>query len=350
MINIVIADDSAFLRKVLKEVLEESGKIKVAGLAKNGKEAIALVKELSPDVLILDCEMPVMEGLEALGRIMKECPLPVFMFSSFTASGADITIKALELGAVDFLQKPSSGAHGLDEVSEDLIKKLETVTSLHRKKDILKLSVGRKDVRGIKPPLIDKRQKNIDLIVVGSSAGGVGAAVEIVKDLPAKMKPILWVQHMPETFTRSFAQRLNSISRLTVKEAEDGEEVRADHCYIAKGGYQMRAKLIKDKIFLEINDKEKVSGHCPSCDALFESVSDYFADNALGVILTGMGKDGTKGLVAMHKKGAFVIGQNEESSVVYGMPKSALIAGAVDLDLDIHDIADALIKMGGESS
>ena len=354
MIRAVLADDSAFLRDVLKEVLEETKKVKVVGVARNGKEAITVVKATKPDVLVLDCEMPVMNGLEALRNIMSECPLPIFMFSSLTRQGSSVTMKALQYGAIDFLLKPEKGAHGLKDMSDQLIKKISMVVvrgkyrfskeEMNKNASVIKAAQEKSS-----KDLIKIQKRNIDLIAIGSSTGGVQAAVEIVKNLPEKTKPIVWVQHMPSSFTNSFAERLNSLSKITVKEAVDGDLVKDNHCYIGRGGVQMRIekRAAGQQYIIKAQGEEKVSGHCPSCNVLFDSVAKYFSNNCLGVILTGMGDDGAKGLVEMHKKGSFVIGQNEQSCVVYGMPKSAFRLGAVDLELDIKDISKAIVKIGG---
>jgi len=346
MINAIIADDSPFFRQVLQDVLEKSGKINVIGSAKNGKEAIALVEKLSADVLILDCEMPVMDGITALKHIMQHFPLPIFIFSAFTSEGAQTTIQALEHGAIDFLQKPSRGAHELEEISEDLIKKLENVVKNNNYK--FAKTQNTNDISDKKElPSLDIYKKNVDIIAIGSSTGGIAAAAEIVKRLPEKTKPIVWVQHMPPNFTKPFADRINSLSKITIKEAEDGDILQNDHCYIAKGGLQMRVENKNDNFFLNISDPEKTSGHCPSCDILFDSISEFYTNNVLGVILTGMGEDGSKGLLKMHNNGAFIIGQSESSCVVYGMPKAARLIGAVDIEVDICDIAEAIVKNGG---
>jgi len=346
MIKAVIADDSPFLRQVLAEYLEEHGIAVVAG-AKNGKEAVSAVKQHLPDILILDCEMPVMTGLEALKIIMTECPLPVFMFSSFTREGATITIQALELGAVDFLLKPSGGAHSLESVGEELLAKIRSIV-LKRKMKASAAPAAEADGEAKAPAeksLIAKR--NIDIIAMGSSTGGVQAAAEIIPHLPANTKPIVWVQHMPANFTKSFAERLNSISKMKVCEAKDGDLVETGTCYLAPGGFQMRIFRAGDRSRIKIGETEKYTGHCPSCNVLFDSVSNNYASNAMGVILTGMGDDGAEGLVKMHTKGSFVIGQNESSCVVYGMPRAAYQLGAVDLEVPLKNIAGTITAILG---
>lgn len=347
MIKVVIADDSALLRQILKETLDDSGKIRVIGAAKNGKEAIEFVKIMKPDLLILDCEMPVMNGLEALKKIMDECPLPVFIFSSLAYEGSQVTVKALELGAVDFFLKPTKGAPALHEVSEEIIRKIEFIVLkskfayLHKKKEFsFRKPVSKQD--------LDKElttKKKIDIIAVGSSTGGVQAATNFLPGLPNNLKPIVWVQHMPPNFTKSFAARLDTLSQVTVKEAENNDILLPGHCYIAPGGYQMRVikRYGSNEYRIALGETDKVSGHCPSCDVLFKSVAEN-CENILSVILTGMGEDGTKGLIDIHNKGGYVIGQNEESCVVYGMPKAAFEAGAVDIELDIHSMPNFIIN------
>jgi two-component system, chemotaxis family, protein-glutamate methylesterase/glutaminase len=357
MIRAVIADDSAFLRQVLQDVLTESGRIQVVGVAKNGKEAVALVKEHTPDVLILDVEMPVMNGLEALRIVMAESPLPVFMFSSLTQEGASVTIKALEYGAVDFLPKPMGGAHSLDTVAEDLIGKIAAVATRRRPPGISRAGGARPmPSRSVLAPDAPARpagtphaisKRAVDIIAMGSSTGGVQAAMKVIPKMPAGSKPIVWVQHMPQHFTKSFADRLNGLSQMTVKEAENGERIENGVCYLAEGGKQMRLQKRGATLHIASGGTDKVSGHCPSCNVLFDSVAEYFRANVIGVILTGMGDDGTRGLDKMRSQGAYVIGQNEASCVVYGMPRAAYQAGAVDIELDIDAIADGIVKAGG---
>jgi two-component system chemotaxis response regulator CheB len=343
MIKVVLADDSPFLRKVLRDVLESSGKFEIMGEARNGKEAIEQVQSLKPDVLILDCEMPVMNGLEALRRIMAECPLPVFIFSSLAREGASVTIKALEYGAVDYLAKPTAGAHSMAEVKDEIIAKLEHVVRRNRW-CVEGVRPARAVVVPARPAAFGKR--HIDIIAVGSSTGGVQAAVELVSRLPARTPPIVWVQHMPSTFTGSFAARLNTLGKIRVHEAKNGQILEANNCYIAPGGFQMRVRKTEAQTVLSIGGIERVNGFCPSCDVLFDSVAQYYAANAVGVILTGMGDDGSRGLLNMHHKGSFVVGQCEDSCVVYGMPKAAFQAGAVDVEVDVLHMADTLGKVG----
>lgn len=346
MINVVVADDSLFLRRILKDVLESSRKIKVVGEAKNGKEAIALVASKKPDILILDCEMPVMNGLEALRNIMRDTPLPVFMFSSLTTEGASVTVKALEYGAIDFMPKPSTGAFGLEDVAEELIAKIEAVVKKEKRKSLfaprfktLEKKPKEAAPEKVLPSVKKKKLSNLDLLVIGSSTGGVKAAMEVLNVVKKEnCPPVLWVQHMPPTFTTSLAKRADAQSEISVREAAEGDTLEKGVCLLAPGGKHM--KLVKKGGSYSINVVEgtEVPGVRPSCDYLFDSVADFFGSRVLAVILTGMGADGAKGLLKIHKKGSYVLGQDEETCVVYGMPKAAYEAGAVDEQLPLGEI------------
>jgi two-component system chemotaxis response regulator CheB len=344
-VRTVLADDSPFLREVLMDLLVSRG-IEVAGCARNGKEAIQLVKELRPDVLVLDCEMPVMNGLEALKIIMEECPLPVFIFSSLSREGGAVTIKALELGAVDFLLKPLGGAHNMEAVADELISKIRLIAmknkfgAYKRREPVSREDLSKSNLDGI-------AKRRVDIIAIGSSTGGVQAASEVLPKLPAEMKPIVWVQHMPPNFTKSFAERLDSMSKMHVVEAKNGDTLVDGTCYIAPGGFQMQVVKSASCARLRVEGTDKVSGHCPSCNVLFDSVSQNYAENSVGVIMTGMGDDGAQGLAKMHQRGAFVIGQNERTCVVYGMPKSAATLGAVNIEVNLTDIPRAIEKVTG---
>jgi len=343
IINCIIADDSAFLRQILKDILHQSRSIKVIGEAKNGVEAIKLVKSLPADVLILDCEMPVMNGLQAIRRIMAIKPIPIFMFSSLTAEGASVSIKALEYGAVDVFLKPRKGLKNLENISQEMIQKIEIVSIRNRLRTLTN-SGPHKSAVNFNRILNQIRPRKIDLIAVGSSTGGVKAMQEVVTHLPAETKPILWVQHIQKGFSKGLSERLNGQCKIKVKEAEDGDHLEANTCYLAPFGRQMRVKKSYQGFKLELLESDSESGHCPSCTVLFESVAEHFSKNALGVILTGMGDDGAKGLALMHKNGSLVLGQDEESSVVYGMPKVPFDQGVVDFQLPIDLIADGIKK------
>lgn len=346
-INVLLADDSFLIRNVLKDALSAEG-FHIIGEAKNGKEAIDLVKAKKPDVLILDCEMPVMDGLSALQIIMQQCPLPVFMFSTLTHAGAEATIKALSIGAIDFLPKPGSGTEGIQDIIPTMSRKIRYVAARG-----LFQSLSRKNktptttsVNKIERPSTTALARPIDLIAIGSSTGGVQAATNVITKIPKNCPPIVWVQHMPPSFTLSLANRLDGLSKVEVRQATHGEPLKKGVCYLAAGGSQM--KLIKRSTgyHLAVEGTEKVNGHCPSCDVLFDSVAQYYNKNVIGIILTGMGNDGAAGLLKMKNKGALILGQDEASCVVYGMPKAAFENGAVDVQADINDITSLLIKYG----
>jgi two-component system chemotaxis response regulator CheB len=348
-IKVLIADDSAFLRMVLEDTLTKDKGFAIVGSAKNGKEAVDMTASLKPDILILDCEMPVMTGLEALKVIMDKNPMPVLMFSAHTSEGAQITIKALELGAVDFLLKPDAKSGGLAAAADDLIHKIKTIVRTSRlaalKSKVAKSVAAVEKTLPAQASLVRPAPKKagrraIDVIAIGSSTGGVKAASFVVPKFAADSPPIVWVQHMPSGFTESFAKRMNELSAVEVREAKDGDVLKRGSCFLAPGGFQMEIKKEGAQYVLRLTPHVRVNGHCPSCNVLFKTVAELFGERSLGVILTGMGDDGTEGLKAMHGKGAYVVGQNEESCVVYGMPKAAFKAGAVDIELNINDITE----------
>lgn len=345
MIRAVIADDSNLFRRVLTQILEKNGSIKVVGAAADGAETVELVKTTRPDILILDYQMPVMDGLEVLKVVMKECPLPVLMLSALTLEGATETIRALELGAVDYYPKPAWHDKKFDDIREDLVLKvLAIVGNAGAVQDAVARLPGEP---GDRDALKSLKKRSVDIIAVGSSTGGVQAAIQILSSLPENTKPVVWVQHMPENFTASFAERLNQKSKLTVKEAENGDVLQSKFCYIAKAGLQMKLQRREQTTQICLyKETGKISLHAPSCDVLFESVAELYGARSIGVILTGMGDDGKKGLGAMHAQGAFVLGQDARSSVVYGMAKAALQAGVVNLELDVGLIPEALMLLG----
>ena len=342
MIQVVIADDSAFLRQVLTDVLEKSGKVKVVAAAKNGKEALEAIAKFKPELAIFDVEMPVMSGLEALRHLMKENPLPVLMFSSLTAEGTSVTIKALEYGAADFLLKPTSTSEKFADVGLELIEKIKTLAMRSR--------FSRLRGVGLQPAVRNKINiddipslTGIGIIAMGSSTGGVQASLEVLKALPEDTPPIVWVQHMPATFTAKLAERFDSICKIHVREAKDGDVIEYGTCYLAPGGVQMRVKKQGGEMLISLGEENKVSGFCPSCDVLFDSVS-LLNKKSVGVILTGMGNDGSQGLVRMKNAGAYVLGQDQASCVVYGMPRAAFDAGAVDFQVSIEQMGEALMR------
>ncbi len=347
-IKVLVVDDSAFMRKVVSDIINSNKNTKVIDTARNGIEAIEKVKTLSPDVITMDIEMPIMDGLTALKEIMNKYPTPTLMLSSLTMDGADATIQALNLGAVDFITKPSSIFKvNTEDMKNNLINKIIIASKINTKKH-LKLSssttIIKKNIKKLDNYRVIKKGSS-KIVLIGTSTGGPRALQTIIPKLPKSINAsILIVQHMPSGFTKSLANRLNSISEIHVKEAEDKDILVAGRAYIAPGGFHM--KLIDDNNRLMINlTKEKpVSGHRPSVDTLFNSVAKLNINNIIGVILTGMGSDGAKGLSNLKPYSDCIIAQDEESCVVFGMPKSAIKLGIVDKILPLEEISEEIIK------
>lgn len=340
IISVLVVDDSALIRQLLTTILERDPSIRVVGAAPDAHKARELIKKLNPDVLTLDIEMPKMNGIEFLKKIMSLRPMPVVMVSSLTQAGADITFQALEIGAVDFVAKPQNDIQSaLEEMSEDLISKVKIAAQARIKPYGVDSFANIAPIER-KPHCVSRRE----LIVIGASTGGVEALRCVLQGLPANMPPILIVQHMPKQFTTNFARRLDQLCEVTVVEAQDGMRVENGHAYIAPGDAHLTLQNIVDGYSCRVEDSGKVCGHMPSVEVLFGSVVKLGADKAVGVMLSGMGKDGAEAMLQLKSNGAYTIGQDEKSCVVYGMPKAAFEKGAIDLQLDLKDIAAELVK------
>jgi two-component system chemotaxis response regulator CheB len=345
-VRVVVVDDSALVRSVLTELINRSAGMEVVGQAADPFEAREKIRELDPDVITLDVEMPRMDGLAFLERLMKLRPMPVVMISTLTERGAQTTLRALELGAVDFVAKPTLDVRaGLDELSREITGKLRAAAQAR---------VGR---RSTPPPLAappaakapaGSGAPSDQLVAIGASTGGTEAIREILVALPPDMPGIVITQHMPAGFTASFAQRLDGLCRLHVKEAADGDRVLHGHAYIAPGGRHMlveRAAL--GGYVTRIVDTEPVNRHRPSVEVLFRSVARWAGPRATGVMLTGMGADGATGMREMRDRGAHNYVQDEASCVVFGMPKEAIAAGAASEVLPLQSIAQRLAARVG---
>ncbi|MET1754344.1 chemotaxis response regulator protein-glutamate methylesterase [Novosphingobium sp. RD2P27] len=331
-VRVVVVDDSPSMRMALNRILSADPEIEVIGLAPEPHAARAMIRELNPDVVTLDVEMPGMDGLSFLEKIMRLRPMPVVMCSTLTARGTEVTIEALRLGAVDCIAKPSGNSLELAQNADHLRK---TVKAAARSR------VGQSgSAAPTRAAPAGSSFRNV-VIAIGSSTGGVEALFSLIASLPADCPPVLIVQHMPAGFTAGFASRLDAICAVNVVEAADGMPVERGTAYIAPGGEQ-HMSLSPGQARIRLRSGEPVSGHRPSVDVLFRSVAPLGA-GAVGVILTGMGADGAEGLLAMRQSGARTLGQNQETCVVYGMPRAAFEAGAVEHQFSLSAMPEAIL-------
>ena len=393
MIRVLIADDSAFMRKVLSDLFNRQSDFEVAGTAVNGKDTIEKVKSLKPDLLTLDIQMPVMDGLEALAIIMEECPLPVVMVSSMTQAGTDATIRALALGAVDFIGKAGGPISRIDSIENEIITKCREAAKAHAAKvrtspaelkpliytpqikpapkesepptthriEFKRRSTG--FVPGQKPvitkivpaasPIVTKPAPNLTsntssnkkLVAIGTSTGGPQALQAVITRLPGNLPcGVVVVQHMPAGFTKSLADRLNSISEISVKEAEHDEIIKDGQVYIAPGNYHLRVVPAGGGARkIALSQEERVGNHRPAVNVMFDSVAGI-GKNLISVIMTGMGSDGCEGMKKIKANGGYSIAQDEQSCVVYGMPKAVVDAGLADEIQPLTKIAEAIVE------
>ncbi|MGE5547416.1 MAG: protein-glutamate methylesterase/protein-glutamine glutaminase [Solirubrobacterales bacterium] len=340
-VRVLIVDDSALMRQMLTAILSADPGIEVVGTAPDPLVAREKIKALNPDVVTLDVEMPRMDGLAFLEKVMTLRPMPVVMVSSLTERGAEVTMKALELGAVDVFCKPADAASGgLLGHGKELVEKVKAAALAHVRPlaDRPAAPTARLSVTTI--------YKSTDHVVaIGSSTGGVEALRDIILALPPDAPPIVVTQHIPPRFSLSFAQRLDSMAAVKVKEARDGERIVAGHVFIAPGDKHLSVRRSGAALVTDVRDGPLVTGHKPSVDVLFHSVAEACGSKAVGVILTGMGRDGAEGLLAMRNAGAATIGEDEASCVVYGMPKAARELGAVDRELPLSRIAEEILRL-----
>jgi two-component system chemotaxis response regulator CheB len=341
-IRVLTVDDSALMRQVLATLLSKDPGIEVIGSAPDPFIAREKIKALNPDVITLDVEMPKMDGLTFLDKLMRGHPMPVVMVSSLTEVGCQTTLRALELGAVDFITKPKIDLReGRVEVAQDLIAKVKAAAQAKVRGKGGDRGVGGKGVASL---LTSSMIKTTDTIIaIGSSTGGTEAVKDVLIALPPNTPPILITQHMPEHFTKTWADRMNSLCRISVKEAEDGDSVLPGHALVAPGSYHMTLVRSGARYSVRINQDPPVNRHRPSVDVTFASVAQYAGANAIGVILTGMGGDGAKEMLTMKQAGAFTIAQDEASCVVFGMPKEAIKLGGVDKILPLSEIPAAIV-------
>ncbi len=341
-IRVLVVDDSAFMRKVIPQIIQEDTSMEVVGTARDGKDAFKKAAELSPDVITMDVEMPGMDGLSTIGLIMKEKPTPVIMLSAYTPRGAEITLRALEQGAVDFVCKPS-GAISLDikKVQKELHEKIRAAANIDMSK-ITPVEEGGAEVS--KEKFQDKTPTV--MVCIASSTGGPRALTSVVPKITKMSLPAAYlvVQHMSEGFTATLASRLNSQSVIKVREAKDGEEILAGTAYLAPGNFHMEILRDNGRYFITLNQKPQKNGVRPSADYTMASVAERFEGKKIGVILTGMGKDGAEGAEKMKKAGAVVMAQDRETSVIYGMPRVVAERGFADRVLPLESVADNIME------
>ncbi len=350
-IRVLIVDDSAVVRQTLQDILSSDSRIEVMGTAADPFHAAEKIRQEVPDVITLDVEMPRMDGITFLQKIMSQHPIPVVICSSLTGSGSETAIRALEYGAIEIITKPRMGARQFLEESRVRIVdavKAASVAKIKRISDFRNRAITPKltaDAMLAKPSATRAMAQTTERIVlIGASTGGTEALRIILESLPLDSPGIVIVQHMPEHFTAAFAQRLNSLCRVSVKEAADGDSVLRGHALIAPGNKHTLLKRSGARYYVEVKDGPLVCRHRPSVDVLFRSAARYAGNNAVGVIMTGMGDDGSKGLKEMKDAGAFAIAQDEASSIVFGMPKEAIKLGAVDKVASLDQIASTFIR------
>lgn len=344
-IRVLIVDDSELIRAMLKEILEHDPRITVVGVAVDPYDAREKIKQLNPDVLTLDVEMPKMNGISFLRNLMRLHPLPVVMISTLTEEGAPATLQALELGAVDFLAKPKVHTPAaLKEYQEDVCEKVKTAASanLRANRHVAQAPSASDEVTA--EPLDELKFRKNFLVAIGASTGGTEAIKEVLKGLPANFPPIVIVQHIPPSFSRTFAARMDGVSAMTVQEACDGMEIHHGNAYIAPGGRQFKIIREGTRLRCRVFDAEKVSGHRPSVDVLFRSVAETMGGNVISVIMTGMGSDGAQGTQLLKEQGAATVAQDKNSCVVWGMPRAALDRGGVTHQVTLSKISAFLIK------
>jgi two-component system chemotaxis response regulator CheB len=347
-IRVLVVDDSALVRSLLAEIINRQKDMECVGTANDPLIAREMIRDLNPDVLTLDIEMPRMDGIEFLGRLMRLRPMPVVMISTLTERGAEVTMRALELGAIDFVAKPRIGlADGIKELSDQIVEKIRVAAAAHIRR-IVSTATEHGAQTGETPERPEVkllgRLSTEKLICIGASTGGTEAIKEVLTRLPADSPGIVITQHMPPGFTTSFAARLNSLCQVTVQEAVNGERILPGHAYIAPGGKQFGIHRSGANYVAVVDDGEPVNRHKPSVEVLFKSCASVAGRNAFGIMLTGMGNDGARAMREMKDAGSYNYVQDEASCVVFGMPREAILHGAADEVLPLVDIAPALLS------
>ncbi len=350
MIKVLVVDDSPLVRKIASDILNSDPEIEVIATASNAEFAINKVKKLKPDVVTMDIEMPGMGGLKAIQKIMSENPVPIIVLSAFAKKGAELTIQALESGAVDFIAKPSvSLSGGLSDIAEELIKKVKNASKIKVCKKEEAETKTKQKLEEFKSR-VGTYKGEYEIVAIGTSTGGPVALKTVLSGFPKDFPiGIVVVQHMPPVFTGAFANRLNSICEVNVKEAIDGDPILPGHVLIAPGDYHMTVSKYNTEPKVLLHKWEPVSGHRPSVDVLMHSVAREYGSKAIGVIMTGMGKDGAEGIKELKQKGGYVIAQDKETSVIYGMNRVVIENGDADEIVPVENISKRIINRVIES-
>ncbi len=344
-IKVLVIDDSALVRSLLAEIIRTAPGLELVGLAPDAYVARDMVKQFSPDVITLDIEMPRMDGLSFLEKLMRARPTPVIMISTLTEEGAEASLRALELGAVDFVPKPKLGiAAGIRDYADLIVKKIQMAARARVKSITASPVPDRSKTAQPEKKISGTIQGTEKIIAIGASTGGTEAIKDLLLQLPAAVPGIVITQHMPAGFTRTYAERLNKLTRLHVVEAKGGERILPGHAFLAPGGHHLIVVRSGADYLVKLSDAEPVHRHRPAVDVMMESVAMVGGKNVLGVLLTGMGKDGAKGMLAIRQQGGYTFAQDEASCVVYGMPKEAVQIGGVDQSVGLDKMGAALLE------
>jgi two-component system chemotaxis response regulator CheB len=344
--RVVVVDDSALVRSLLAEIINRQSDMQCIGAAADPLVAREMIRNLNPDVITLDVEMPRMDGIDFLGKLMRLRPMPVVMVSTLTERGADVTLRALELGAIDFVAKPKIGvADGLRQLADDITDKIRVATRAQlRRPSASAPAAASGQTPGAAAPIAQLGRLSTEKIIfIGASTGGTEATKEVLMSLPPDCPALMITQHMPPGFTRSYAARLDGLCRIRVAEARDGERVLPGHAYIAPGGLHLSVERSGANYIARVQEGEPVNRHKPSVEVLFKSAARIVGQNALGIMLTGMGADGAKAMKEMRDAGSYNLVQDEASCVVFGMPREAINAGAAHEVLPLGQIGTKLI-------
>ena len=341
-IKVLVVDDSALVRSLLAEIIRAESDLVLVGAAPDAYVARDMVNQFSPDVITLDIEMPRMDGLSFLEKLMAARPTPVGMISTLTEEGAEATLRALELGALDYIPKPKLGvSSGIREYAELIVERIRAAAGAKVKPLVQKnrsVISGEQKIQGV-----TKLQSTEKIIAIGASTGGTEAIKDLLIQLPSGVPGIVITQHMPAGFTRTYAERLNKCTRLHVVEAKGGERILPGHAFLAPGGHHLVVARSGADYIVKLSDAEPVHRHRPAVDVMMESVAHIGGKNVVGVLLTGMGKDGARGMLAIRNQGGYTFAQDEASCVVYGMPKEAVLCGGVDQTVELDKMGAAIL-------